>query len=104
MPDKKSLRGFSNWERWLIERCVISVPTTSLARSGRTTQQSGRTCSDALSEAQALGYAAPDPRGDVGGRDSAAKIVIAANVLMGGRVKLSEVLKEGITKMTHADV
>jgi len=69
-----------------------------------TEMESGKLYSDALKRAQELGYAEADPTGDVEAWDPAAKIVIAANVLMGGMVKVPDVLREGITKITPADV
>lgn len=69
-----------------------------------TEMESGRTYSEALKRAQELGYAEADPTGDVEAWDPTGKIVILANVLMSGNVKVAEVHREGITKLTPADV
>jgi len=69
-----------------------------------TEMESGKSYADTLRTAQELGYAEADPTGDVEAWDPTAKIVILANVLMAGRIKLSEVPREGITKITQADV
>jgi homoserine dehydrogenase len=58
----------------------------------------------ALGEAQRLGYAEADPEADVEGWDALAKIVILANALLGGDVKVDEVERKGITKISLADV
>ena len=59
---------------------------------------------DALSEAQRLGYAEPDPTADVEGEDAAAKATIIATIAFGARVQLSDVYREGITKITDDDI
>lgn len=69
-----------------------------------TEMESGKTYSEALRRAQELGYAETDPTGDVEAWDPTGKIVILANVLMSGKVKIAEVHREGITKLTPADV
>ena len=59
---------------------------------------------DALKLAQKLGYAEADPTADVEGFDALAKVVILANVLMGGAVKTSDVARKGISSIGLADV
>ncbi|MFH1788131.1 MAG: homoserine dehydrogenase, partial [Candidatus Altiarchaeota archaeon] len=54
----------------------------------------------ALKEAQALGYAEPDPTYDIEGVDSAAKVVILANALLGKNVSYSDMKVSGITEIT----
>jgi homoserine dehydrogenase len=66
--------------------------------------EDGRTFCEALKRAQELGYAEAEPSGDVEAWDSAAKITILANVLMGGTVRLAEVRREGISRITAGDV
>jgi homoserine dehydrogenase len=56
----------------------------------------GRSYSDALSDAQRLGYAEADPTDDVAGLDAAAKMAILATVAFGCRVPLDWVEVEGI--------
>jgi homoserine dehydrogenase len=58
----------------------------------------------ALREAQRLGYAEAHPEADVEGWDALAKIVILANALLGGDVKVDDVKRRGITGITLADV
>jgi homoserine dehydrogenase len=57
-----------------------------------------------LRETQRLGYAEADPEADVEGWDALAKIVILANALLGGDVKVDEVKRRGITGIGLADV
>jgi homoserine dehydrogenase len=64
----------------------------------------GRTYAQALRMAQELGYAEADPRSDIEGYDSAAKITILANVLMGGRINPAEVRREGVAAITPRDI
>jgi homoserine dehydrogenase len=64
----------------------------------------GKTYAQALEKAQELGYAEADPSGDTEGWDSAAKVTILANVVMGGKVKLADVRREGITGITVQDI
>ncbi|MFX1360015.1 MAG: homoserine dehydrogenase [Promethearchaeota archaeon] len=54
----------------------------------------------ALKEAQELGYAEADPSLDVGGYDTAGKLVILANELLGWSKSIKDVKIEGITKIT----
>jgi len=64
----------------------------------------GKTYAQALKKAQELGYAEANPDSDTEGWDSAAKITILANVLMGSRIKLTDVRREGITGITAEDI
>ncbi len=57
----------------------------------------------ALREAQALGYAEPDPRNDVEGLDAAYKLTILATLAFHGRVHPDDVYAEGITRLAAAD-
>ncbi|HEU5100013.1 MAG TPA: homoserine dehydrogenase [Roseiflexaceae bacterium] len=66
-----------------------------------TQMESGMSYTDALAEAQRLGYAEADPTGDVEGYDAAAKAVILANVLMDARLSLGDVERAGITTLTR---
>ncbi len=54
----------------------------------------------ALSEAQKRGYAEADPTNDVGGFDTAAKIVIIANWVLKRRMSLRDLEIEGIREVT----
>ena len=57
----------------------------------------------ALQEAQALGYAEPNPRNDVEGIDAAYKLSILATLGFHTQVKPEDVLTEGITRLTAKD-
>ena len=59
---------------------------------------------DALAEAQALGYAEADPTADVEGHDAAAKIAIVASMAFGAEVTADDVVCEGISSVTAADI
>ncbi|GIH90028.1 homoserine dehydrogenase [Planobispora siamensis] len=65
---------------------------------------SGASFSDALEEAQALGYAEADPTADVEGFDAAAKAAILAGIAFHSRVTAADVHREGITEITATDV
>jgi homoserine dehydrogenase len=69
-----------------------------------TQMESGMTYADALSEAQAKGYAEADPTGDVEGFDAAGKAVILANLLMGATLTMNDVDRIGITGLTPQDI
>jgi homoserine dehydrogenase len=66
--------------------------------------ESGAAFADALAEAQALGFAEADPTADVEGFDATAKAAILAGLAFHSRVTDSDVYREGITKITDADV
>jgi homoserine dehydrogenase len=66
--------------------------------------RSGLSYSDALKQAQDLGYAEADPSEDVGGADAAAKMTILARLAFGAPVQLDEVPYEGIEEVTSADL
>jgi len=63
----------------------------------------GAEFSDALAEAQALGYAEADPRNDVEGVDAAYKLAILGSLAFHTVVRPTDVYFEGITKLTSAD-
>ncbi|GAB2766794.1 homoserine dehydrogenase [Nocardioides salsibiostraticola] len=65
---------------------------------------SGAGFSDALEEAQELGYAEADPTADVEGFDAAAKAAILASIAFHTRVTASDVHREGISEVSAADV
>lgn len=60
--------------------------------------------SDALKEAQRLGYAEADPTFDIEGIDSAHKLTILSSLAYGIPLSYPEVYKEGITKITAQDI
>ncbi len=59
---------------------------------------------EALEEAQALGYAEADPTADVEGFDAAAKAAILASLAFHTRVTAADVHREGISEVTASDV
>lgn len=59
---------------------------------------------EALAEAQALGYAEPDPTADVSGADAAAKAAILASLAFGTWVGIDDVYHEGIESLTADDM
>lgn len=65
---------------------------------------SGAGFSEALEEAQDLGYAEADPTADVEGFDAAAKAAILASLAFHTRVGADDVYREGISDVTAADV
>ncbi|HET7194127.1 MAG TPA: homoserine dehydrogenase [Nocardioides sp.] len=65
---------------------------------------SGAGFSEALEEAQELGYAEADPTADVEGFDAAAKAAILASLAFHSRVTAADVHREGIADVTAADV
>ena len=65
---------------------------------------SGAGFSEALEEAQELGYAEADPTADIEGFDAAAKAAILASLAFHSRVTAADVYREGISEVTAADV
>ncbi|MDD3244383.1 MAG: homoserine dehydrogenase [Eubacteriales bacterium] len=60
--------------------------------------------SQALEEAQAKGYAEPDPTNDVGGGDAACKLSILSSIAFHTKVPLEDIFREGITGITPQDI
>ena len=65
---------------------------------------SGAGFTEALEEAQALGYAEADPTADVEGFDAAAKAAILASLAFHTRVTAADVHREGISEVSASDV
>jgi homoserine dehydrogenase len=63
----------------------------------------GRDFATALKEAQALGYAEPDPTNDVEGIDAAYKLAILASLGFHTRVAPSQVFQQGIARLQAKD-
>ena len=59
---------------------------------------------EALAEAQAAGYAEPDPSFDVNGWDAAHKAIILASLAYGFWVPADKIFVEGIESLTAADI
>jgi homoserine dehydrogenase len=66
--------------------------------------EAGVAYEDALSAAQTLGYAEPDPTADVSGADAAAKAAILASLAFGTWVGLDDVFYEGIEGIAVEDL
>jgi homoserine dehydrogenase len=66
--------------------------------------RTGMTFSEALTEAQRLGYAEADPAEDVDGRDAAAKMAILARLAFDTPVHLDQVRYEGIEHIQPDDL
>ncbi len=66
--------------------------------------ETGAQYSEALAEAQQLGYAERDPTADVEGFDAGAKAAILATMAFGSKVVAGDVYHEGISKVTAADI
>lgn len=64
----------------------------------------GISFSEALEEAQLLGYAEADPSADIEGFDAAAKAAILASLAFHTRVTTADVYREGIAEVTASDV
>ncbi len=60
--------------------------------------------SEAVTQAQALGYAEADPTADVEAFDAAAKAAILASLAFHTRVRGADVHREGITEVTATDI
>ena len=58
----------------------------------------------ALKQAQELGYAEANPDADVSGKDTHCKIMLAACIAWNGLIHKNEILREGITNITPADL
>jgi homoserine dehydrogenase len=64
----------------------------------------GSTFAEALAEAESLGYAELDPTADIEGFDAAAKLSILASIAFNARVIAGDVYREGISRVTPADI
>lgn len=64
----------------------------------------GVSYSDALADAQALGYAEADPTLDVNGADTAHKLAILAQLAFGASVTLADIPRQGIDHLQLADL
>lgn len=67
-------------------------------------EQSGAIYKESLKKAQELGIAETDPTLDVGGWDTASKLLILTNVLMNEEKTLKDISVQGITEITPNDI
>ena len=96
-PLRESLAG----ER--IRRVMGIVNGTTNYILTRMTEE-GAGYSEALAEAQSLGYAERDPTADVEGFDAGAKAAILATIAFGRQVVAGDVYREGIAGVTAVDI
>jgi len=66
--------------------------------------EKGKGYEETLKMAQKLGYAEAKPDADVQGWDALAKILIIANQVMGGNLKVADVARKGITGISLQDL
>ncbi|BBL99999.1 hypothetical protein GL2_00740 [Microbulbifer sp. GL-2] len=67
-------------------------------------REKGRSFAEALSQAQALGYAEADPTFDVEGIDAAHKLVIMASLAFTMPLAFDKVYTEGISRISSEDI
>jgi len=96
-PLSESLAG----ERLTRVMGIVNGTTNYILTSMEST---GASYSDALADAQALGYAEADPTADVGGGDAAAKAAILAGLAFGTWVGSERVYREGIDRIESRDI
>ena len=60
--------------------------------------------SDALKEAQDMGYAERNPEADIEGHDACRKIAILSSLAYGKRVDYKDIYTEGISRITASDI
>ncbi|MFP4322233.1 MAG: homoserine dehydrogenase [Anaerolineales bacterium] len=66
--------------------------------------EEGDSFESALREMQAAGIAETDPSNDIDGWDSAIKLAILANTLMGANLRPADIAPQGIRDITHDDI
>ncbi|NUT50874.1 MAG: homoserine dehydrogenase [Saccharothrix sp.] len=76
--------------------------TTNFILSGM--DATGATYAETLEEATRLGYAEADPTADVDGFDAASKAAILASLAFHSRVTAADVHREGIARVSAADI
>lgn len=96
-PLKESLAG----ER--VKRVLGIVNGTTNFVLTRMTED-GMSFTEALAEAERLGFAESDPTDDVEGHDAAAKCAILASIAFNARVVADDVYREGIAGVTGDDI
>ena len=96
-PMKTSLAGNE-----ILEVKGIVNGTTNYILTRMATE--GLSYSQVLPDAQSRGYAEADPTADVEGLDAAYKIAILASIAFTGRVDVTKVYSEGITRITSEDM
>ncbi|MCR6522123.1 homoserine dehydrogenase [Lysinibacillus capsici] len=115
----------TNGVRWGVEGTVMSgtpslrMPIVSLVGNNiteirgilngttnyiLTKMEEGLSYTEALVEAQSLGYAEADPISDIEGYDAQYKITILANLIMNIPIKREGVERKGISHLTQQDI
>jgi len=69
-----------------------------------TNMADGLSFGDALEDAKSKGYVEADESLDLDGLDAAAKLVILANWIMGMKVTMPDIIKEGIRRVNTEDI
>lgn len=69
-----------------------------------TRMEQGLSYTEALHEAQQLGYAEADPTADVEGWDAAGKVLILAAALFGAKLTMQDLSVSGISSLTPEDI
>jgi homoserine dehydrogenase len=101
IPILRSLRTSLAGER--IERVMgIVNGTTNFILSKMSSE--GSDYDDALTQAQALGYAEADPTADVEAFDAAAKVQILSSLAFGTELRGEQIAREGISSVRAIDV
>lgn len=95
----------------ITERVLIGTRISSVAGilNGTTNQiltamARGASYDEGVRQAQEIGIAETDPTLDVDGWDAAAKAVIVANAVLGGKLHLADVRRTGIRDITAGDL
>ncbi|MFI5036247.1 MAG: homoserine dehydrogenase [Acidimicrobiales bacterium] len=101
VPILRALRTSLAGER-IVRVMGIVNGTTNFILSKMTTE--GSDYSEALAEAQALGYAEADPTADVEAFDAAAKVQILSSLAFGTALAGEEISRQGITGVRAVDV
>ena len=96
-PLRESLVG----DTVLAVKGIVNGTTNFILDKMHTT---GESFEAVLAEAQQLGYAEADPTADVEGFDAAAKAAILASLAFHSRVRLADVDREGISRVSLEDV
>tara|TARA_Y100000590_G_scaffold247849_1_gene278475 strand:+ start:2095 stop:3105 length:1011 start_codon:yes stop_codon:yes gene_type:complete len=93
---KNSLRG----EKIVSFQGILNGTTNYIL----TNMADGMSFEQALSDAKSKGYVEADETLDLDGLDAAAKLVILANWIMGMKVTLPDIIKNGIRKVDSQDI
>ena len=93
---KNSLRG----EKIISFQGILNGTTNYIL----TNMANGMSFDEALSDAKSRGYVEADESLDLDGLDAGAKLVILANWIMGMKVTMPDIIREGIRNVTSDDI